>query len=249
MLKLISLNIEGCRHHERIVPFFEREQPDILALQEVVPEDVPWIGETLGLQYHEFLPNCLVEGDHIAGHRDGKEVSEIGIAVLSRFPMEAQREYYYTPPGGLLSGIQDDTNMRETVARGLIRADVSAGGATLTIVNTHFTWTHDGNPDEHQYEDFQNLSKLLVGAPPHILVGDLNAPRSRGVWEKFSALYHHDNIPMDITSTIDPELHRAKGLELVIDALFSHDAYSVKNVGIVTGVSDHRSIVAHIEKK
>lgn len=39
-MKLISLNIEGHKHIDRQLPFFEIEAPDVLCLQEVFEPDV-----------------------------------------------------------------------------------------------------------------------------------------------------------------------------------------------------------------
>ncbi|MFA9262609.1 MAG: endonuclease/exonuclease/phosphatase family protein [Undibacterium sp.] len=242
MLKLISLNVERSKHLDRNIPFFQREEPDILCLQEVFEADFDRISQETGLMH------CLWQKDtqHDEPRNGGTERGYSGSAIFSRHPFIATgSEYYYRPERGIRLEFSDGLDRRETNAQSVIWARIDQGGETFFIANTHFTWTPNGETSEDQLADFNSLKEILLSLPPHILVGDLNAPRGNGMWEKFQALYAADNIPAEIRSTIDPELHMKK-LEYVVDALFSSAEYTVQDVQVVSGVSDHQAIIAKI---
>ena len=244
MPKLISLNIERSKHLHRNIPFLQKEQPDVLCLQEVLEADLSKIAEDLLMPYHIWLKDILTNASTNSNGKAGYS----GPAIFSRTPMfETGNEYYHFPEGGIVLEGEAD-RYSETNAQGIVWMSTDIGGERYVFANTHFTWSRNGNTSEKQLLDFENLKKILATLPPHVLCGDFNAPRGRGVWEKFIEFYGLDNVPQSITTTIDPELHRVKGLELVVDGIFAKPPYSVKDVRVVSGLSDHQAIVARIEK-
>lgn len=243
MIKLISLNIERSKHLDRNIPFFQQKQPDVLCLQEVFEADIERISQETGLVNWHWQK----ETQHIEPRNGSEDRGYSGSAIFSRLPFTLTgSEYYYMPEGGVRLEFTDGLDRRETNAQCAIWAKIDQGKENFFIVNTHFTWTPNGEPNEYQFTDFVSLEKILRTLPAHVLVGDLNAPRGNGMWEKFQALYAADNIPAEIWSTIDPELHNKK-LEYVVDALFTSAEYQARNVRVVSGVSDHQAIIAEIE--
>lgn len=245
MPKLISLNVERSKHLHRNIPFLQQEQPDILCLQEVFEDDIERFTDELGMSHHVWLKDTLTDGEKNGTGKEGYS----GPAIFSRTPLhDSGSEYYYLPEQGI--GMENTADVfRQTNAQGAVWATTSIDGQSYLFVNTHFTCTVGGAFDENQKRDFQELKKILDRLGAHVLAGDLNSPRGRGSWEQFVEYYGEDNIPADVISTIDPELHRRKGLELVVDGIFSKPPYSVKDVRVVSGLSDHKAIVATIEKK
>jgi hypothetical protein len=57
-----------------------------------------------------------------------------------------------------------------------------------------------------------------------------------------------DNIPPEVTTTLDQEIHGVKGLQFVVDGMFSQPPYVVNNVRVVTGVSDHCALVGEVSR-
>ena len=87
-----------------------------------------------------------------------------------------------------------------------------------------------------------NLLKKL-GNQSLVLAGDFNIPRGNANYQKMVARYH-DNVPPGVVTTIDWDLHKAKGegkpkIEVVVDYIWSTPSYLVKDVRVVSGVSDH----------
>ncbi len=245
MLKLISLNVERSRHLARNLPFFLAERPDVLCLQEAFEADLERFQAELEMPFLAWQPDVLIYKETNSTGKAGYS----GQAILSRYPLnETGEEYYYMPEGGILLEMKEMADVRSTNAQGVIWVSVEKDGEVFTIANTHFTWTPDGYPNAYQETDFVSLQTILAQLPPHLFVGDLNAPRGGGIWERFAALYERDNIPAEIASTIDPAWHRFPHLTHVVDCLFSDAAYHVQGVRIVAGVSDHRAVVAEIER-
>ena len=62
-MKLISLNIEGDKHlDDKILPFFDKEKPDVLCLQEVFAKDIQKICQRTGLEkYFDGLFEPVIE--------------------------------------------------------------------------------------------------------------------------------------------------------------------------------------------
>ena len=245
MLKLISLNVERSKHLSRNIPFFLAEQPDVLCLQEAFEADLERIQRELSLPFLIWLPDVFIDNETNSTGKPGYS----GQAIFSRLPLtDAGKAYYYMPKQGITLEMKQMADVRSTNAQGIIWASVKKDGETFTIANTHFTWTPDGYPNTHQEVDFASLKVILSGLSSHILVGDLNAPRGRGIWEKFSALYNQDNIPAEIKSTVDPDWHHFPHLVHVVDCLFTDSAYMATGVRIVSGLSDHRAVVAGIRR-
>jgi endonuclease/exonuclease/phosphatase family metal-dependent hydrolase len=111
--------------------------------------------------------------------------------------------------------------------------------------------TPDGLPTDEQRIDVKNLLNILDGIPEIILCGDFNIPRGiNDLYEQFATRYT-DNIPQEIQSTIDLNLHRAgddpearaRLEKFVVDYAFTTPHYQTEHVRIASGVSDHCAIV------
>lgn len=241
-LKLISLNFERSRHLERNIPFLRKEQPDILCGQEVFEGDIERISSDLDMPFRVWLRDTLIgEGKNVPG-KGGYS----GIVLFSRYPLSrVGYEYYHVPESGITEEKTAET-CYETNANGIVWASIEVDGREYAFVNTHFTWSVADCPNDAQRVSFVALRNLLEKLGPNILSGDLNAPRGRGMWEEFVSFYGQDNIPKEITTTIDQELHRKKGLQLVVDGIFAQAPYAVNDIRVVPGMSDHQAIVASV---
>ncbi len=125
--------------------------------------------------------------------------------------------------------------------------EVEKEGTVFKIYNTHFTWTADGEPDDLQRNDMQSMLRILKAAGEFILCGDFNVPRGG---ELFGLLAEHykDNVPPHYTTSIDGDLHRRGQLNRMVDGMFSTPGYVVSDFEMVSGVSDHRALVATVSK-
>ena len=58
-----------------------------------------------------------------------------------------------------------------------------------------------------------------------------------------------DHLPATVTTTLDAKFHYAGALELVVDTIFATPEYSVDDVKVLEGISDHKGILATIARK
>lgn len=238
-IKLISINIELNRHLERVIPFLERERPDVVCFMEVAEVNFPRLQEALGME-GRFEPML-----RLAGTRSYRTLQEgvAGIAFFSRFKTEFFAEQYAGEPGVVPFERDDNQGIRIVLLGGRF----SFAGTSWTIATTHFTWTPDGEASDAQRADLKSLFTVLKKFPEIAFCGDFNMPRGRELWEKVASKYK-DNIPLEYQSSIDPVLHRTKGLELMVDGLFTTPGYKASDVQLVEGVSDHKAVVGVLER-
>ncbi|MDO8504120.1 MAG: endonuclease/exonuclease/phosphatase family protein [bacterium] len=239
MIKIISLNIEQDQRLNLILPFFRERKPDVLLLQEVFEKDLDKLSRFLDMPF-VFAPMCRY-------HKDPSQVPQVlGLAVFTKLKVLSKNTFYYFGGKGVLPLIT--LPRPEKMWRAIIKITVEKDGDQFCLVNTHFTWTPDGMPNARQKRDLRKMLDLLSDIPEVILCGDFNAPRGREIFDQLAKVYK-DNIPQNITTTIDQNLHRRKNLQLVVDGLFTTERYEVQDVEVVPGVSDHCAIVAHVTMK
>lgn len=235
-IKLITLNIERSKHLDLVLPFLEREQPDVVCLQELCSEDVERFSTVLGAQsYTEPLTIHTVDGGECF----------FSIAIFSRLPVVGHEVKYYYRASETLSIFE--LGDRRTINRALLRCDIVKDEVTFRIGTTHFTWTPDGEADDVQREDIENLFTVLETEGDIVFTGDFNAPRGKEIFSRLAERYR-DNVPPEYTTSIDGSMHRAGALPHMVDGIFSTPGYEVSDVRMVCGVSDHCALVAKVRK-
>lgn len=245
-LKLISVNIEGHRHIDRLVPFLTAEKPDIVCLQEVYEVDMPVFESALGMTGNYSHMTNVTEVSIHQSHALGS----MGIGQLTALPVKQQQaEYYVGSPEGALPIFFENAEPN-SMNRMLLSSTVTKDNQDFTVFTTHFTWSPRGEYTEEQARDAQKMLQILEQHPEIILCGDLNSPREGEKNNLFNTLAsrYTDNMPADLMTSIDGEFHKAGALTMMVDSLFTSDAYRVQDLRIVSGISDHKGIVAILEK-
>lgn len=238
MLKLMSLNLERSRHLGRVLPFLENKRPDVVCLQEVMTCDLEKLGAASGLEHRMMAP--MTQHPHEVGR------GPHGLAILSRYPLLKRYELVYagSGDGGELfdrSNLDSKLNSSRYV---VALATVETATEKFSFGTTHFPWTPDGKPRDFQFDSAQKITEELADNRI-ILTGDFNAPRGGPIFASFANQWK-DWIPLEIKTSIDPRLHRAGALELMVDGLFTSEHYRVEDVELYTGLSDHQAILASI---
>ena len=172
-----------------------------------------------------------------------------GIGILSRHSFTATQTVHYAG-GGSGSDLLDRTSEEsryQSNRYSVAIAEIGSGSESLTIATTHFPWSDDAQTRDFQRTACDSLLRLLEGRSL-VLAGDFNAPRGREIFERLAARWT-DNIPSTVTSSLDPFLHRAAPLALMVDGIFSTPDYLVSDVKLHQGVSDHCAITALISKR
>lgn len=242
-IQLVSINIEGKKHHTRVLPFLHEQDPDVICLQEVFEPDFELFKKEFGM-----------DGLHVPITR--KELTDAsgtkthvpwGIGIISRLPIKEKSSIpYYTCAETLQ--IFDKKNINDTADRVLASMRVEKENTFFTVATTHFTWTPDGNPSEIQWRDMSKLFDILDNFPDIILCGDFNAPRGGEIFDMLAKRYT-DNIPPHYITSLDHTLHRVAHLDRMVDGLFTTNHYQIRDVRLVCGVSDHCAVVAVIHHR
>ena len=251
-MKLISINIEGQLHVDAVRELLTKEQPDVIAFQEVFENDYEHFKEVLHME-GVFMPmarmapyRSLASGIIVSR----EDMKQIGVAILSRTSIQKTYTHYYigqsdTVPYFKKSEHPDDVpNTSNFLVLGI---ETMVGDSQYRIFTTHMPVTKDGESAPFQEESVDTILAFLEGFDEFVFCGDLNAPRGREAFDRFAAKYR-DAIPAHYPTSLDLKLHRVPHLvsAYMVDGLFLTPGYDTKNVYLQDGVSDHMAIVADI---
>ena len=236
-LKLAQLNIEGSKHINLVIPFLQAQNPDVVCIQELKEQDIETFEKELKMRH--ILARM---------HTGAAGVNSIGI--FTALPLGNPQAYWY--------GGQTDTELAEYVHSEhdrklshdsskfyLLTADIEKEKEIFHVGTTHFPVTAHGEATDYQREDMARLLLQLEEEGEFVLAGDFNAPRGGEIFAQLAEKYK-DNIPLQITTSIDGSLHRAGQLPHMVDGIFSTAGYKVMNVQGHTGVSDHWAFTADV---
>lgn len=241
-MKIATLNIYGGAHTNAAIKKLAGEEIETLCVQEVHEADLEKLKTRLNLPNACFCPMWDVRQENPYGFRKGK----MGIAILTNHPATFQAEHYVGTPQNVPEFDTQDPNKSDRV---LLTAEIDhPQEGKLLVATTHFTWTPDGKGSPDQRRDVAKLLILLKEKENLIFCGDLNAPRGGEIFLRFSNLFV-DQIPPEVQTTIDPNLHRKSGLKLIVDAILTSNNLKTKNFTSIDGVSDHIALITSIQKK
>ncbi len=236
-LKLLSLNIERDNHLPRVISLIEKEKPEVICLQEIQEPDFEMLKNKFGWQ--GFFATMMT----YKRISEGMETAvKQGNALFTKLNLLKTESFYYFGKGDA-PFYKEYNSIDRILVVGLFEKE----GKQYTIATTHFTRDEDGGKvNQEQRRDVQQLLKLLQQKGELVLCGDFNAPRGREIFKTLS-LHLKDNIPPEIKTTLDPRLHKAGPLPYVVDYVWSTPKYKVRDIKVVSGVSDHMAIVAEID--
>jgi endonuclease/exonuclease/phosphatase family metal-dependent hydrolase len=237
-IKLLTLNVEGDRHLDRVRSTIAAHLPDIACLQEVLEADCPYLASIGGYDVRYAVSARMVREPGLSPERNW------GVAVLSRVPVRRQTITYYAADP-CIRVLQVPTDAR----RVLIVTELEHLGEPYRMATTHFTWSPGGHISNEQKADFSRLKQVLSRYSDYVMCGDFNAPRGREMFAKFTdELTLSDHLPASVATTIDARFHYAGSLQLVVDTIFSTKGYQVADVQVLEGISDHKGILALVER-
>jgi len=241
-IKIISLNIEGKRHLEKVVRWVDIQDAQVVCLMEVCEEDLTVIAQGR-YPYSIYAPNDVLGNSR--WNRESK--TPVGVAIMSKYELLNHKQVYCGRPPRIEIVPMGSSNHAPI----LLTSEVVVGEERYLIGSVHFTWTKDGSVSDEQREDLARLLKL-IGEEELVMVGDFNFERGGELYQSLKAKFM-DNIPNEVITTIDPLLHYANleesgKLKLVVDYIWSTPNYRVSDVEVVSGVSDHCGLVANVAK-
>lgn len=232
-LRVMTFNIQsGLRGLDGVAEVIRAARPDIVALQEVDRgsrragglDQTAVLAEQTGLRYHaHFRTTDLYGGAY-------------GIALLSRFPLEALEEYSLPVPRGAEP---------RTLAHALMRVD----GREVSVYVTHLI-RRPFNSEARVRQSVWIAGLLAKDARPKLLMGDLNDdPDSRpvrllrrGLTDVAAASGHGSEGTYPLPLPFSPALR--------IDYVLACEAFEpLRSEVLRVGASDHYPLVADVRLK
>ncbi len=226
-----------------MISFLKKEAPDVICLQEVLGSDVDYLKKSLGVKGLYAPSAYFIDSNWAApGSTD-----VWGILTLTRLDISNIFTNYYFGSQDNLPTLMSLTSNPAAINRILLVVEINVGNIPFRIINTHFTWSADGQATDLQRQHFPKMLNMLGDYDGFVLCGDFNAPRGREIWTSLAEKFT-DNVSASIDSTIDPHLHKVNGLHIVVDGVFSTSQYVVTDLVLHSGISDHQAIVCQVSK-
>ncbi len=244
-MKLISINIENNLHTETVLALLRKEKPDVVCLQELLEEDFDFYKKELGFEgVHQVWSywNNQKNYPQLTGKRQG-------VAIFAKKIVDSGSVFYIGNEENMSKPFDEYLAKEYSQKnRALAWANVQGDeGKPFRFITTQLPVTHEGEVTAVQIEAIEALLRELKNLGEFVLCGDTNAPRGREAFSRLAEKYK-DNIPLEYKTSIDQNLHKVKGIQFMVDCLFTTSSYKASNVRLVDGVSDHMAVVAEINK-
>lgn len=239
-LSFVQLNIETDKHLEKIRPLLESRMPEVVCLQELFEDDIPFFEQLLGASCF-FVPMKLTSRP--------RGLCVEGVGIFSRFPMRSTEFHQFGGNEGDLMEYDNTSpeTKHDTERFVLALAEIEKEGEVFRIGTTHFPVTRGGEADDLQRAALARFLAITEDLREFVVTGDFNAPRRREVFTVLAERFT-DNVPEEYLTSIDGSLHRAGALPYMVDGVFSTKGYRVSDVEMICGVSDHCALAGVIQK-
>jgi len=245
-MKLVSINIELNKHYSTVLDFIKKEKPDVICLQELLEDDFIRFKKELGIEGVFKAFSYFKKHPHYDESIWGKKQ---GVAIFSKNIVDSCSIFYVGREENLLKSRDEYfSNEENTKNRVLLWTDIEdEKGEIYKFANTHLPVTKEGESSPSQLEAVDSLLSKLNTLGEFVLCGDTNAPRGNKTFSRLAKKYK-DNIPLEYKTSIDQNLHRVKGIQFMVDCLFTTPMYKASKVKLVDGISDHMAVVSEISK-
>ena len=258
-IKLIHLNIERNKHLKAVSQLIESQKPDVMCMCEIAEVDANFFSNKFG---YKMVYSPILNSDR----------GTYGSTILSKMQIIESSNIRYDDKtsdalpfvkfdGGISNGNRPKD--RFSYHNSVLTATISnERGGMVTISTTHFPVTDHSTPghEDHVFDEtndvrevnhtkifFDRFMSIIKNLPyPLVFTADLNNPRGEYIYD---ALAHTliDLTPSDIKSTLDPEMHHLKNIDLVVDTIMVSPDIQVDTVNVVDGVSDHKALISVLE--
>lgn len=255
-LRLLTLNAgRGFPGYNRTLNFLADHQADVVCLQDIRERQIAEAMSAAASTVRSFAPMAL---HCIAGRWE-----PVGIAIISRFPFRSISSHAYVgavEPVRRIEGMRyaadgnvrpvDLARVRETESRMALFVEIETGGRWYKVGTTHGVWTPRSAVDDHQRRCTARLVEIMRAHGSHVMAGDLNAARGGEVYRMIVGGGFTDNVPAAYTNSIDWEVRGETGPDILVDYLFTRGPYTVSDVELHFGVSDHAAVtgLVRVEK-
>lgn len=256
-LKMIQVNIWKGQFLDALVAFLQKENPDIITVQEVTAgEENSCPDKTIDL--FTYLRDALsmsgavnrtfgFHGDAYAYH---------GIAVLVRGDVLSQKEAWLRPYAEFpktYEEVGEDAGLFPLLPRAVLDATVRIRGATFHVLSVHGAWNKDPIDTPEKLRQAKLIAEYIVtlGNESFLLGGDLNMTPGSQVIQMIDAVARNAMKDSGVITTLHPTIHKTakeKPQGLLVDYIYTSPHFTVKKIDVpVVAVSDHLPVVGILE--
>ncbi len=245
MAKIITLNIETNKHYGTVLPFLDKENADIICLQEA-PE--LFASELTKRGYQTVYAPMLLKNIN-------DTITNVGIMIASKYPLTHKTVYYHQNQAAVT--LYNSGDSVETRSLPYIFASIEIDEIPFYIATTHMIDTDDGREDPLQIQMTEKFLSLISKENAHVLCGDFNIPRGFNALYDEILKYYTDTIPTIYQSSLDKNIHKLGNRtdlnapifeKYMVDYLFTQPPYTASDVRLQFGVSDHAAVIATLTK-
>jgi endonuclease/exonuclease/phosphatase family metal-dependent hydrolase len=246
--RLMSLNIFHGQWIERAVDYIKQENIDICLLQEVTNGEVGDTGKFKSNNYSRLVESTGMRGVY-AGIWDfvnQDKVFNLGLAVLSRFPIINSTNYFYYDQ---LRNLKIEEFDGDKIFPGNVLSSViEIEKKKVNILTTHFIWSLYPEETGKQKKAADALIKYLEKLDSFILGGDFNLTDKSESYQKLTQACVDDR-PKALENTLNSRLHRIPGIRLPVDFVFHKgEGLKVLNSRVPdVDISDHLPVIVDYE--
>ena len=246
-LKFIQVNIYKGKYLDALVDFLQKEDPDLVAMQEVTTEKQNNC-EDKSLNLFEFLKEKLGLDGAYDGHLKlaGEPDSTLGNAVLSRFPILGSKIIALHEFRALTKKeIEHVQSVWRVIPRGLLDLVVNVDGKKVHAMSWHGAWTAPPTDTPETMRQAKMAADYLQSInEPFILGADLNnVPTSKTV-EIVNKVATNLMLGSNIKQTTHPKVHKIVPRGFLVDYIFISPRFKLESLSVPDVlVSDHLPVV------
>ena len=249
-IRFVTLNIwEGGRLFDNVVRFIKRENPDILALQEVYDgktskfekrfRTFEIFKKELGFSNSVFTPAFL----------DTQSIGDIeqGNAIFSKFPILIQKAIFFDKSYSKLNG--ENPENFELFPPILLYVTIALRNIKLDIFNIHGIWGLDGKDNERRLKMSTAIIDHIKNKSNIILAGDFNVkPNTKTIQNIEKHLKNVFKGELKTTFNIKRKKIVSGYATAVVDMVFvSRHINIVEHYSPQVDISDHLPLVCELE--
>lgn len=250
-IKFIQINIYKGKYLEALVEFLQRENPDIITMQEVSVAEANLCSDKSANLFELIRGEMGLGGVYTTDVKlEGFPNSAFGNAVLSRFPITGHKMIKLKEFRPLtLEEFSSTESIWPFIPRHLLDATIDLDGQSLHAISWHGAWTappQDTPETERQAKIVvDHLSSISV---PFIIGGDLNTiPQSKTI-QMVSSIATNLMEGSGILQTMNSRLHRIGSRGYLVDYIFTSKHFKKISLDVPqVDVSDHLPVVAELE--
>lgn len=251
-LKIMQINIWAGRIQRPLYALIEREQPDIVFVQEAL--NFPGAIDTASLWGTWNTLDGMAEHGNLTHSFYAPcnswtmfgETLSFGNAILSKVPL-TNETVHYTAGNGPIHHEQPG-NIDYNTSRNFQHTVVHTGQTQLHLINHHGHWVPNNLGNEVSVERLQVVADYIRGLQgPVIMAGDLNlSPDTAAVQGLLSTTGLIDTTSHTGTTTLSAAHYVDRNI--ICDYIFASPEINVTEAKILDDVvSDHRPLIAKID--